>query len=127
MKTLTIRQPWASLIIAGVKDVENRSWPTKYRGSLLIHAGKGIDHSEWTGTLDDMPAGVIIGVVDLVDCVRDSGSEWAEPDSWHWVLANPRPLPEPIPAKGKLGLWNVEPGDRIAASFSPQEAGRLAL
>jgi hypothetical protein len=39
MKTLTVRQPWASLIVTGAKDVENRSWPTSYRGTLLIHAG----------------------------------------------------------------------------------------
>ena len=43
MKVLTIRQPWASLIIHGYKKFEFRSWQTKYRGDLLIHAGKGID------------------------------------------------------------------------------------
>ncbi len=40
MKALTIRQPWASLIAAGVKTIETRSWSTRYRGPLAIHAGK---------------------------------------------------------------------------------------
>jgi hypothetical protein len=108
MRTITIRQPWASLIIEGIKDIENRTWATSYRGPLLIHAGKGIDKSEWTQTLTDMPAGAIIGTVDLIDVVRDSDSEWAEADSFHWVLANPRPLPVPVSACGKLGLWNYQ-------------------
>ena len=43
MKVLTIREPWASLIINGYKKYEFRSWKTNYRGVVLIHAGKGID------------------------------------------------------------------------------------
>ncbi len=43
MKVLTIKQPWATLIMQGDKRFEFRSWQTKYRGDLLIHAGKGID------------------------------------------------------------------------------------
>jgi hypothetical protein len=49
MKVLTVRQPWASLIVAGIKNVENRSWRTKYRGKLGIHAGS---HVDWDA-LDD--------------------------------------------------------------------------
>lgn len=118
MKCLTVRQPWGSLITAGVKDVECRSWETRYRGPLLIHAGKGVDSSEWAGVLDDMPAGVILGVVDLVDVVQDSGSEWAEPGAWHWILANPRPWTIPVPAKGRQKLWDCDitaPESRILA------------
>lgn len=40
MKYLTVRQPWAWLLVNGHKDIENRSWPTKYRGPLLIHAAQ---------------------------------------------------------------------------------------
>ena len=43
MQVLTIKQPWATLIMQGYKRFEFRSWQTKYRGDLLIHAGKGID------------------------------------------------------------------------------------
>jgi len=107
---LSIRQPWASLVLAG-KDVENRSWSTQHRGALIVHAslraagganvaGLGVD-------LDDAaryPRGALVGVVDLVDCVRDAKSPWAERGSWHWLLANPRRLREPIPYRGALGL-----------------------
>jgi len=43
MKAILIRQPWAWLIVHGYKDVENRTWSTKYRGPILIHAGKTLD------------------------------------------------------------------------------------
>lgn len=47
MKTLTIRQPWASLIAAGVKTIETRSWSTRYRGPLAIHAGRATPDGLW--------------------------------------------------------------------------------
>lgn len=111
---ITIRQPWASLIMIGVKTVENRDWQADYRGTLVIHAGKGIDreamreHGHLIG--GEYPAGAIIGVVDLVGCVRDSPSPWAVRGQWHWLLANPRPC-VPVPVRGKLGLWRVSDED----------------
>ena len=51
----------------------------------------------------------MIGTVELVDYVQDSGSKWAFRDHWHWVFANPQPFPEPVPAKGRLGLWEWQP------------------
>ncbi|HZU16533.1 MAG TPA: hypothetical protein VFD01_08075 [Candidatus Dormibacteraeota bacterium] len=51
----------------------------------------------------------MIGVVELVDCVRDYPSPWAVPGQWHRVLANPRPFRTPIPARGQPGLWEWEP------------------
>jgi len=117
-RILTIRQPWASYIIDGSKNVENRSKRISHRGQLLIHAGKqwdaeGIDPmlcftdgliSYRPGTV---PFGAIIGSVDLVDCVRDSSSEWAEPGMWHWLMENPQPFPVPIPWRGRQGLWRI--------------------
>jgi hypothetical protein len=50
----------------------------------------------------------VIGWVSLLDCVRDSGSKWAFADHWHWVFADPHRLPFPVPAKGRLGLWEWE-------------------
>jgi hypothetical protein len=114
MKALTIRQPWASLIVAGLKDVENRSWPASYRGPLVIHAGLGMDAADVP--LPDgleMPRGVILGTAEVVDCVRGYRSAWALPGAWHWVLAAPRKLATPIPAKGRLGLWL--PGEAATA------------
>jgi len=116
---LTIRQPWASYIIDGSKDVENRSRRISYRGQVLIHAGKqwdteGLDRMlGFAGALvsyrpGTVPFGAILGTVDLVDCVQDSISEWAEPSWWHWILENPQPFPEPIPWRGRQGLWSID-------------------
>jgi hypothetical protein len=120
MKVLTVKNPWAYLIIYGfdfgpemggfkIKDVENRTWETMYRGSLLIHASKNFDENAYW---DIRPFNVkwadynghIIGRANLADCVKDSKSRWAEPGLWHWVLKDPRPC-KPVPAKGALGLW----------------------
>lgn len=134
-KALTLKNPWAWAIINGGKDVENRSRPTKHRGRLYIHAGKGYDSQallqpafrsvdldfDATGATDrgiDI-RGMVIGTVDVVDChhcddcpgpdYADNGacSEWAMPNHYHWVLANPRPLACPFPEQGKLGIWNL--------------------
>ena len=119
MKALSIRQPWASLIVAGIKDVENRTWATKLRGPLAIHAGlykesrgRGEVYDAMMAILcpelpDPLPRGGIIGTVDLVDVVQDSESEWAEDGQYHWLLANPQPL-DFVPVRGRLGLFNVE-------------------
>lgn len=47
MKTLSIRQPWASLIVKGFKDVENRSWRTPIRGEIAIHASASKTEDDW--------------------------------------------------------------------------------
>lgn len=126
MKTLSIKQPWASLIAHGLKDIENRSWRTKYRGKFLIHASAkafmGRGHSLTAeqlsickenykkGILPNLlllPASAIIGEVTLVDCVINHPSIWAEKgflcdngrgykDIWNWVLENPILYDEPI-------------------------------
>lgn len=111
VKALTIRQPWASLIMAGIKDVENRSRPTRFRGTIAVHAGQGVSPEGMAAhghLLAQYPAGAIIGTVEITDCVRDSGSEWAMDGHWHWVLANPRPC-VPVAAEGKLSFWTPRP------------------
>lgn len=98
MKALTIKQPWASLIVHGIKDIENRTWRTDYRGPLLIHASKTIYGGNLKGFLNKEQleavgegydevvreqlthVGAIIGRVDIVDCVVDHESVWAEHD-----------------------------------------------
>jgi hypothetical protein len=112
MKALTVRQPWASLIVAGIKDVENRPRRIRYRGKLAIHAGLRVDDEgmEMYGHLIEgsLPLGAVIGSVDVVDCTSDSDSPWALSDCYHWILANPRRLKRPVPATGKLGLWDFQ-------------------
>lgn len=120
-RALTVRQPWASLITSGLKDVENRSKPTSYRGTLLIHAGLATDADAMTEhghLLGDYPAGVFLGTVDLVDCVHRSASPWAMDGYWHWILENPRPAAELVRAAGQLGLWSPDPAGWAAVEAS---------
>ena len=123
MQALTLRQPWACLVVAGIKDVENRTWRTNHRGRLVIHAGSAIDREvmdEHGRLLADCPRGAILGAVELVDIVRDSASPWAIAGNWHWLLDDPRPLLMPIRATGRLGLWTCE-----VAEMELAEAGHL--
>lgn len=101
---LSIRQPWAHHIIYDGKDVENRTWETRFRGPVLVHASKTPDR-----LAGDLPAGAhlggIVGVVEIVRCVRRSNSRWFV-GPWGFVLRNPRPLPF-VPCKGALGFFKV--------------------
>jgi len=125
MKALTVKQPWAAAIINDGKDIENRSRKTNYRGLLYIHAGKAWESSavdaicKLTGkAYMAADQGMVIGTVELIDCHHaddctfETGSkrcsEWAMPDHYHWVLANPGPLEIPFAATGKLGIWNLK-------------------
>ncbi|HET6983776.1 MAG TPA: ASCH domain-containing protein [Myxococcaceae bacterium] len=109
MRAITIRQPWAELIVRGEKDVENRSWRTRHRGPLLIHAGGQADRKRFGehGVPDDVQLGAIIGVVEVVDCTQEKTSAWHEEGSWGWYLARPRRFKKPIPMKGQRGLFEV--------------------
>jgi len=108
---LSVQQPWASLLVSGAKDVENRTWRTKYRGWLFVHASKLPDPGALgiatEHGLTGAPLGVLLGAVRIVDCVRDYESDWAMPDQWHWVIDGAKPLPAPVPCRGALGLWNL--------------------
>lgn len=120
MKALSIRQPWAHLIIHGGKDIENRTWNLKHRGPLLIHAGKGCTRKEYADAVEfcrsrglpeppplaELHRGGIVGSVVVVDCVEDSDSPWLV-GPFGIVLAQPEPL-EFIPWKGQLGLFDVD-------------------
>lgn len=119
---LSIRQPWAWAIVAGIKDVENRKWRTKVRGRILIHAAQSIDGSRRDATawlhgwqsqfrvaippVDDLLLGGIIGEAEIVDCVDHSASPWFF-GPFGFVLRNARPLPF-RPLKGRLGFFEVE-------------------
>ena len=115
MKTIAIQQPWAWLIINAGKDIENRTWTTNYRGSLLIHASKKPvpNIAQLISELSDldMPLiheykyGGIIGIVDLVDVVTRSYSGWFD-GPYGFVLDNARPLPFAA-NRGRLGLFDT--------------------
>lgn len=105
LPVLSVRQPYAWLIVQGIKTLENRSWRTHYRGPLLIHASTNrVDLTDAVfarygarGRIRMPPSGSykvggVIGYVEVVDCVRQSASVWKNPGSWGWVLARARPL-----------------------------------
>jgi len=111
VKALSVRTPWAWLIVADHKDVENRTWTTDYRGPLLIHAGYTVDPNGFAvaerfgvDVPPDPPRGGLIGVVELVDIRESAESPWHSPGHKAWLLANPRPLPF-TPCRGRLGLF----------------------
>jgi hypothetical protein len=122
MKCLSIRQPWAWLIIHGGKDVENRDWPTKVRGRVLVHASQGMTRAEYDDAFwqahyiegaapftmpepGKIERGGIIGSVEIVDCVDASTSPWFF-GRYGFVLRNPIALPF-RPYKGRLGFFDV--------------------
>lgn len=129
MKVLSVRQPWAALLVMGIKDVENRTRRTNFRGRILIHASA----AKCTGALADylnleqlavfagqhgnipkdqwdksVVSGCIIGSVEIYDCVKNDSSIWAENQVWNWKVRNPVAFKKPIPAKGMLGLWEYD-------------------
>jgi hypothetical protein len=120
LPVITVRQPYASLIVMGVKDIENRSWPTRYRGVLGIHAGtilaKDIppsvkNHFPGGEGYEDLPRGALLGTVTLVECDRGPHpSPWAIPGQWHWQLADAAQFEAPYACKGARGLWHLELG-----------------
>lgn len=134
MKALSIRQPWAWLILNAGNDVENRTWPTKVRGRVLIHAAKGMTQAEYVDAcyyarmdcdvrfetlvnrLDfgKLQRGGIIGSIDIVDCVKSKHSNWHIDGQWGFVLNNPTPLPF-TPFKGALGFFDV-PNDILQST-----------
>lgn len=122
MKALTICQPYAHLIVIGEKRVENRTWATRYRGPLVIHAGKSLAWMGDTPRTPDMAFGAIVGLCDLVDCIDidEPGSFLLARDKYPWfadhehvegpycfVLNNVRRFDVPIPWKGTQGFWDV--------------------
>ena len=128
MKVLTIKQPWATLIMQGDNRYEFRSWQTKYRGELLIHAGKSVDKEAIKRLAkylpENLPLGKILGKVRLVDCIKMS-PEFKEmllkenseiytkssfQENYGWQVTDIEVFEESIEAKGRLSLWeyNIE-------------------
>lgn len=131
VRVLTVRQPHAYLLIhgspnAGFKDVENRSRPTHYRGTLLIQASAKVDEAEYAKYVaegiklppaSELVTGAIIGSVQVTGCVRNSQSRWAIPGYWHWLTSAPCPAEPVIPIKGQLSMFPAPDGWQ--ASFRP--------
>lgn len=136
-KVLSVKQPWAHAIVSGIKDIENRPRRTNVRGTVLIHASQslhmnyGVFSYEQSNQIKLMPKfselnkSAIIGTVDIIDCVNDHPSIWADPNSWNYVLANPVLFEAPIQnVKGKLGFWDF---DYIIHGFGNSKDGKKPL
>lgn len=137
MKALSLSRPWTELVLDGHKPIENRTWPTRHRGPIVIHGALSWDgpHAVETAwpilgdeptaplierTRDNTPTGYL-GVVDLtyvctrrLDGRKCSCGPWAFPFTAHWWISNPRRFPEPIPGNGRLGLF-VPPDEVLEA------------
>ena len=122
MKALSIKQPWVHAILHEGKDLENRTWRTKHRGWIALHASAKADKGVKFPRKIAVPAlekenfSAILGVARIVDVVEKSRSPWFHRYSdgtvnYGWVLEEVIALPKPVPCKGNRGLWNVAPGD----------------
>jgi hypothetical protein len=130
---LTVKQPWATLIAVGAKKVETRSWKTKHRGIIGIHAGATITRDAVelcfqepfkaaltaAGILhpDQLPLGALLAKADLAEC-RETGRMYYLSDQerafgdytegrYGWVFKNVEILPAPVPMSGALKLWEM--------------------
>lgn len=150
MKALSIRNPWAAMIVSGQKRIENRSRRTTHRGLIALHssgrdrwdfAGQASDlvaaewrHLGWSGSPDrdssHITHGAVLAVAEIVDVCGWQGRSncdcgpWAVPFQAHWKLANVRALAEPIPCKGALGLWTLL--DEVEAAVVAQLGERVS-
>ena len=126
---LSIRQPWAFLIVNGFKDIENRDWRTNYRGPVLIHAGAKMErdaladlyagrhpvtgapfeaaraHPAWSDLFSGRLCGGLVGTADVYDCVEASASPWFVGD-YGFAMRGAMPLPF-LASKGALGFYKA--------------------
>jgi len=140
VKALSIRQPWAWLIVSGHKDVENREWSTNFRGRVLIHAGKTMTRAEYDdavstalhvgyrGTVpsrEQLQRGGIVGVATIVGCVPPANrtSPWHMPDQFGFQIEDAKPIPF-VACKGMLNFFSV-PRDVRTELLQMHELGTI--
>ena len=134
MKALSLKPPWAWLIVHGIKPIENRRWKTNFRGPVMIHQSKTFDYDglKWIeANIEELipdymefihhttvarlySPGMIIGQVEITDCVTQHDSPWFF-GPYGFVLTNPQEYEKPIPCKGRLGFFepDINKPDRI--------------
>lgn len=119
MKALTICQPYAEMIVRGEKVIENRTWPTRHRGLMYIHAGKSRAWLSDTFVSGSMPFGAVVAIADLYDCVKyDDLPAHLVGDRnaygpYCWLLRNVTPI-GPWPYRGAQGLFEINDLDQVA-------------
>ena len=122
MRALSIRQPWAWLIVNGHKDIENREWSTSFRGQILVHAGKTMTRKYYAEVVeslqyqfgadappvpafDQLERGGVVGSARIVACIARSDSPWFQ-GPFGFLLTAARPLPF-VEFKGALSFFDV--------------------
>jgi hypothetical protein len=123
VRVLSVQQPWAWAIVEGHKRVENRTWTTKYRGAVLIHAGANVrgpedfeglrrEHHLRAPSRIEIDRGCIVGVAELIDVVTPKDAKgfgrWFQ-GPYGWVFRDPVALRKPVMVKGQLGLYRPTP------------------
>lgn len=123
LKVITLRQPWATLVAEGIKKYEFRSWKTKYRGKILIHAGTGIDKEDMK-KYDNMNLEFlsrrIVAIAEIEDCleldeqlnkkiIAENNIAYGNKirTGYAWKLKNIKKIDYHREINGKLGLWNI--------------------
>lgn len=130
MKALSLRQPWAALILQGCKTIETRTWRTAHRGVFAIHAAWQVD-GEMARLFgmepDSLVSGALVGTAEIIEMIEVDSESWTALRSQHlvpdpepagrvgWRLANPRRLATPIPMRGLPGLFPLP--DEIAGKM----------
>ncbi|BCM88749.1 hypothetical protein IAD21_00591 [Abditibacteriota bacterium] len=127
----SILQPWAYLVVNGYKEIENRSWPSRFKGRLLIHAGKGFDLDGWVSLtrsdywrgicpklpkLGDFDRGGIVGMTTMTGCVTESESPWFMGE-YGFTMKDATPLPF-MALRGTRGFFSVQ--EQLAVMKAPR-------
>jgi hypothetical protein len=151
MKCITVKQPWATLLVVGATQYLVRSWRTKYRGPLAIHASATFPRANFELCCDEvmrhvlrqygydyaieLPTQAVLGTIIVDDCLRveEDNSLLFDPEDpaavfghlqwerWAWLCTNPRALPHPIPRVGRLGIYSIP--DALVGSSGSLGAG----
>lgn len=127
VRALTLGQPWAYLICAGLKDVENRKRPTSYRGRFLVHAARWCEDDDLLDDLRDegvdLPESFVQSAIigyGMLLAVQPSASIWAMEGRSHWRLdpTDAGLFDDPVPHAGQLGFWR--PTEEVKESLLAQ-------
>jgi len=140
MIALSIRQPWAWLIVHGFKDIENREWHTLFRGRLLIHASKTCTKEQYFDAVEfarqvvpgivipslaALPRGGIVGEVVVTNCTQVSKSPWFV-GPYGFELTNPKQHPI-WPCAGRLGFFDVKWPDPVKIAEAGERLANAGL
>jgi hypothetical protein len=123
IKALSIKQPYPHHIFHDGKDVENRDWPTRVRGWVIVHAG--VSKTELFMELPEhaaMPRGGVVGMMRITDCVEQMDSTWFF-GRYGFVIGEAFPLPL-IPYKGALSFFNLDEDARTAVAAALRARAR---